>query len=565
MKFCSFLNTVAAVFLLCSALFCGVFAHFASAEVVHAYRKPNESDLQWLLGNDAESMLSSADIIQVGFVAPSNIKSAGECTLTPYCEPCKPVNSLKRPIPPAPKVISSKTTGIAPDEDGVINIAPTVIDSIAPVVQMSGKQLPPPSEVPKEQNVDVHLAASVAERLPKPCDKEHFLETPQYSIINSVHDFNGATHCSGNSEEFSCSDCSKENSLCTCVTCIICGDHRKNKQHSHSKGCALLDDEEWAVNLYHEKCKTNSNVFYVPDMIGSSAWFSGYWVRTGSSQQFALPTMLLTRPNVVEHFNAKVQNRIWADYRHWNNAVSIGNTSRGVDLFSFGLEKRILKRSSIELRVPLIYQFESDGGAETSAELGNVSVFLKQVLRQKSRWTLSGGVGVMLPTAEDWRPNSSDRLKNNAYYLVSFLGLQWHPNENIFGHFVVQADLPVEKNELVFSGSGSSCNVEGQQVIRTGIQLGRWIYRNEQGKRTCRLGGFAEVNYAVVTDGTPEYESTGTTYVSAFDSRKSTLTAAAGMPMVFGKLTAINSVILPISGSDRPFSVGYNFSLTRQF
>jgi hypothetical protein len=306
-------------------------------------------------------------------------------------------------------------------------------------------------------------------------------------------------------------------------------------------------------------------------MIGSSAWLTGYSVGTDSFT-FTLPTMLLTRPNVVEHFNADVQNRIWADYRHWNNAVSMssgtGFLNRAVEQYSFGLEKKVLKRTSMELRVPLIYQFGS-GQLDTAGavELGNVSVFMKQVLIQRSRWTISGGVGTSLPTANDWQPFGDARLKNNAYYLVSFLGAQWHPNSNTFGHFVVQADVPVEKNELFFDGS-PSVKVNGQHVIRSGVQLGHWIYRADHGKRPCRFGAFAEVNYAVVTEGSPYRglpDGVNDIFVSAFNSKKSTLSAAVGMPMVFGKLTCTNAVILPVSGNNRPFSAAYSFSLSRQF
>jgi hypothetical protein len=275
--------------------------------------------------------------------------------------------------------------------------------------------------------------------------------------------------------------------------------------------------------------------------------------------------LLLSRPNVVEHFNAGVQNRIWADYRHWNNAALMNGTRRAVEQFSFGLEAQLLRKSSVELRVPLFYQFGSKqplGNTAASVELGNVSVFAKRVLLQGSCLTVSGGVGTTLPTAESWQPVNGVKLKNNAYYLVSFLGVQWHPNNRSFGHFIVQHDLPIEKNELLGTGK-----IDGQQVIRTGVQLGRWIYRTDHGKQPCRFGVFAEVNYAVVTDGSPQYDSPNMDYyyVSAFDSRKSTLTAAAGMPMVFGKMTCTNSLILPISGSNRPFSAGYNFSLSRTF
>ena len=574
MTYRRFFNTIAAA-LLCSTLFCGFLVHFVTAEVVHAYRKPNESDLQWLLGDVSAPVPEFSGVVQVGFVTNANTKSTCECTLTPRCEPCKPIKLPKQPIPPAPTTtFNKKNTGITPDEDGVVNIAPTIVNSAIPVVQMSNKQLPPPSEVPKEQNIAVLAVDSTAERLPIPNDEKIFSDISKHSVIDSVSKLDLGVHCSGISEQLSCRSSDEDNSSGICLTCIICGDHRKNKQHgSNSKGCTTPDDDE----LTRNSCKKCETVFYVPDMIGSSAWFSEYKVgisQTGNFMQFTLPTMLLTKPNVAEHFNAEVQNRIWADYRHWNNAVSINHNglfeSRAVEQFSFGLEKRILKRMSLELCVPVICQFASNqttNDESTSAELGNVSVFLKQILKRNARWTLSGGVGAMIPTAENWRsPVKSAQLNNNLYYLTSFLGVQWHPNKDIFGHFVVQHDLPIEKNELVLGSD--QLNVEGQQMIRAGAQLGYWIYRNDYGKRPCRLGSFVEVDYAVVTDGTAQrwlHMGSDKVFVSTFDSRKSTLMAAVGMPMMFGKLTCTNSVILPISGCERPFSVGYNFSLSRLF
>jgi len=514
--------TVVAVILLGSALFCGNFSPFALAEVVHAYRKPDEADMQWLLGNVVQP--NSADIVQMGFLSTSNNM------LVSCSDPCSPVNvPIPIPsIPPAPQtqaVNNKMNTGLVPEIDGVVNSVPTNTDPATAIVQMSGERLPPPPAVPTEQSLVVPTADFTAAPLPPSSNKGFFGETSRRSIAG----------CNADDWNAGCGDFD-DDAPCVCFTCITCGDHRKDKPR-----------------------------YVVPDMFGSSAWLTGYSVGASGTPatQFTLPTMLLTRPNVVEHFNAEVQNRIWADYRHWNNAVSFGNENRAVEQFSFGLEKQILRRSSLELRVPVISQFGSGQAADTTVELGNISVFMKQVLCRKTRLTISGGVGVTMPTAEDWlSPIATTRLKNNAYYLVSFLGVQWHPNNKTFGHFVVQTDLALEKNELV-SGT-SRAAVDGQQVIRTGIQLGRWIYRTDHGKRPCRLGAFAEVNYVVVTDGSAQ-QTLGTVYVSAFDARQSTLTAAVGMPMVFGKLTCANSLILPISGSNRPFSVGYSFSLTRQF
>ena len=595
---------------LCCTLFSGSFICFAPAEVVQAFRQPSDEDLQWLLGDVTAPIPNTASpsaIVQAGHVS----EKSG--TLAPSGGPCRPVKMLRPskfpnpPIPPAPQVGQNKINGgLEAGEDGVVSITSVVMESSLPVMQMSGDRLPPPSEVPKEQgtSIIVPMEEPAIERLPKPVEN---LFTPDVPPCSDVIPHSGTCKLTG------CGSADTDDYTCLCITCVTCGDTHK-KFHKDKKSdycrCGISDGEEGACQPegacgeIYKKYETVDRG-PLPDMIGGSAWLTGYHVEFSGStptttfvSTFTLPTMLLTRPNAAEHFNADTQNRIWADYRHWNNVVSIDRAainrltdetyrsleSRGGEQFSFGAEKLLMNNTSVECRVPIIYQFGSNQADDiiTSAELGNVSVFMKQVMKRGARWTFSGGVGTTLPTAESWQPFANVRLKNNAYYLVSFLGAQWHPNRSTFGHFVVQADVPIEKNELVLDGN-SPLKVAGQQMIRTGIQLGRWIYRTDQGKRPCRFGAVAEINYAVVTEGSarqglPFGTQTNGTYpdgtypdgsyevsVSAFNARKSTLTAAVGMPMVFGKLTCSNSLILPISGSHRPFSVGYNFSLARQF
>jgi len=471
------------------------------------------------------------------------------------------------------------------------------------------------------------------------------LDAPTHAITHSVRSFI-------KSKKYPCENDALGKLPCFCPTCVVCGDYRNIQPMPENNGRFVYDYNAWTRSLVPEKPQYYNSFIYAPNMIGNCAWFAEHNVGasyaitvvrpdsitiidedTGvieiiegeiteeeiTTMRFSLPTMLLTRPNIIEHFNAGVQNRIWVDYRHWYNVVSTGYeyeytifsdvdhddpdkndeksssrySRRSVEQFSIGLEKQFLQYSSVEVRVPILSQFASGRAFEvgekddlaTSVELGNISIFQKQVLRQGPRWTISGGTGLSLPTAKDWRLSKGDLakgvLKNEACNFVAFLGAQWHPNPKTFGHFVVQADIPLAKNELVVSTNQGNrwteerVNVSGQQVMRTGIQLGRWVYINDQGRYPRRLGVFAEVNYAAITRGTSRYKLTATepnaaaeentVYLSAFGARSSTLSATLGMPMEFGKLTVMNSLILPIPGNNRPYDVGYNVSLTRRF
>ena len=539
---------------LCCAIFCGIFTHFAYAEVVQAYRAPSEADLQWLRGNTTAlipCVAETSEIVQTAYIPTQHVR-----TFVPNADPCRPVGLPEPSIPPAPTASpNKKNTGLVAEEEGVVNITSTVPDAATPVVQMSGERLAPPAEVPREPDI-VAMLPDTVERLPILDNREHCLNIPPCVAVDTC---SRNDSCSDPFGELSCGRSNGTNDCCTCFTCLVCGGHSQHRDNH----CNASDDTDCNTPL-NQMCKSDVIVFGVPDMIGGSAWLTGTHVGAGSSI-FASPTMLISRPNVAEHFNASVQNRIWADYRHWNNAVSFNQQSRAVDQYSFGLEKKIGRRNSIELRVPLLYQYEStqsSGTGTAAVELGNTSVFAKRVLKHGTRWTFSGGVGASLPTAENWR-QGTDVLKNDAYYLVSFLGAQWHPTCSTFGHIIVQSDMPIEKNELI-SGS-ERVKVDGQQVIRTGVQLGHWIYRADHGKRPCRFGAFAEVDYAVVTDRSVyQFVASDPIYVSA-DSRKSTLSAAVGMPMVFGNLTCTNALILPVMGNNHSFSAAYTFSLSRQF
>lgn len=604
---------------LCCALFCSNFTHFVVAEVTRTYRKPSATDLEWLLGDIPVKLAENSPVIvQTSYTSEKNDEFASsEDTGKPAKLP-KPIRLPNPPIPPAPKAAHNKINpGLVEEEEGVMNITATIRDLHTSVVQMAGDRLPPPSEVPKEQeiNVAVPLMEPMIEHLPVSSGQEHSLIFSEDTIVDFGRGSGGCVVDSFGTPR-ACSDFGVEFSPCVCLTCIACGDHR-NTVYIGNDYCNL-SDEEWLPQFDVPYAKNWGTICHThaPAMLGSSAWLTGYYVETNGAaytpddetgkdrvtsaftSKFTLPTMLLTRPNVVEHFNANVQNRIWVEYRHWNNVVSIRRSfvnvemteesttfssesteSRGVEQFTIGLEKLFTPRCSMEFRVPIIYQFGSKQFEETvaSAEVGNLSFFLKQVMRQGPRWTLCGGIGTSVPTASSWQPYEHARLKNNALYLAAFLGAQWYPNHKTFGHFVVQADAPVRDNEL-FVEDAQTIKVGGQRVIRTGVQLGRWIFRADEGKRPCRLGLFGEVNYAVVTAGSPAKnlvfnteDDSDSLYekqemcVSPFKSRQSTLTATIGVPMVFGKLTCMNSLILPVSGSDRPFSVGYNVSLSRCF
>ena|GEM_PF-2274765 len=572
-------------------------------QVVQAYRTPSDEDLQWLFENKSnghavciaavgESTVSKAvfsDVVRSN-AAVSHTMMIPSITEFPTILQAAYLGDATAPsefpVHTAPDVQPISTSPLPSDvetaelllelpREGDIVLAAAFLDTSELIEQMSTLRQAPPGDTPKE--LDISMPASpvrnvIEERMPwLPNDQNNNQENRQ-KVRRGIQQTGYAGH-------------REAKSTCLCLTCILCGNHQK-KQSPKNAQCSdkSWDDEYWMTqfnDIYgDETCSTGRSrqcqaVPYGTYMIGTTPWLSGYSVaETAATSGFAMPSMLLTRLNITEHFDARVQNRAWSDYRHWNNAVALNGEERGIDQFSFGLEKTLLHNASIELRMPVVYQYASNPNDSTTAlEVGNVSGFLKRVIYQNDRWTIASGGGLSLPTAKNWEPLQNARLDNKIYYLASFIGIQWHPNAATFGQFVLQTDTPVKKHELSYAGN--SVEVKGQEFLRMGVQLGRWIYRSDYSSRPCRIGLLGEVHYVKVIRGSPAYEvfAPATTptatpmsvSVSRFDPQESVLTASAGLAMVFGNLTCTNSFTLPMSGSGNPFSVGYNFSISRQF
>jgi hypothetical protein len=201
-------------------------------------------------------------------------------------------------------------------------------------------------------------------------------------------------------------------------------------------------------------------------------------------------------------------------------------------------------------------------------EIGNISLTYKRMFICTKKWTLGGGVAVVCPTAENWRYSDQDATAtyvNAAVNVVPYLGALWHPNDSTFGQLLVQSDIPVSPNTVRLDGL--SRNVSEQPLLRAGAQLGRWFYRNDTGRQSCRLGGFLEVNYTGALDNAVRVNmvSTGNQLLLGATRQQTHLvTVSGGIPVQFGKLSISNAVIVPVT-SDRTFSIAYDFSLGRRF
>ncbi|MDR2441271.1 MAG: hypothetical protein LBE12_18065 [Planctomycetaceae bacterium] len=515
----------------------GVYQVLPQSLETKQYRKPSESDIEWILGNPK---------------TPSSNQNAGYTI--PPCEPVHsvlPTMSPKQTKTPPQQNVSQITSQTDSQTAGEIiqTAAPTRISATEFSENFPSKEQRNETTAPQSKNGKL-----ITNLLPKSKHQSVTKSKPQ--LIPKFPN----TQTSFSVSEYLISDGTIMETL--------------------------PETQDIFDEIPYYSCDNNFYRFCtdwgVPAMVGDNTWISGRSVGVTLPEQkqsvfFSVPTLLLSRLNLAEHFNAEIKKRIWFDYRQLNNATSINATnfrnSRAVNQFTFGFETCLSTCSSIEVRVPFFEQFTSkqlglpnNQSAGSATELGNLSLIFKYLLLRSNEFTFSGGLGVVFPTAENWRLSNA-MLKNKAYYLVPYLGLQWHPSENLFGHFLVQTDISVSENELRFNNN--KVNINESTIVRLSWQLGRWFYRNELGSYSCRLGGFLELDWTITTDHADNRKiadnDEDNVFVSSTANKPKPLNIVMGLPVMFGQLTITNAVILPITNNNRSFSAGYDFSLSRCF
>ncbi|MDR2171605.1 MAG: hypothetical protein LBP59_15795 [Planctomycetaceae bacterium] len=475
------------------------------------------------------------------------------------------------PIPPAPHIPPAPTTPSA-----TLSTAATHAATLAK--QQKNNHNQPPRPIKHKQKIKIETDTN--------CDCNHAIddyETTQQQ--NNIHKIT----CQKNIHD----------DICSCGNCERLGNYGSGEIIAETCIGVLfrqINQLRYARTIHNTKHKGQCNCWLCanldnPDMIGNgilTTRITGFGNNNNIYNTIASPNMLASRPDITTHFNAETRNRFWADYRQFNNAAKNNilanktvalSQNRTINLFTLGLEKRIGTQTSIEARIPLIYQYSSnaeffDGNQNwqnlhknNASELGNITLSSKYVFARTKRITLTTGLGVMLPTAEDWEiKNFNASINNKAYNFASYIAAQWHPNDSAFGHLLVQADIPINKNEITFNNQKTK--IKESQIIQIGIQLGRWLYRNEYGMYSCRIGSFIELDYAIATNSAENKylvdNNNNAFWINSTEKKPDRLNLTAGLPISFGQFSINNAVIIPLS-NNCPFSIAYNFSMCRKF
>jgi hypothetical protein len=270
------------------------------------------------------------------------------------------------------------------------------------------------------------------------------------------------------------------------------------------------------------------------------------------------PTFACSRLNIAENNSPIVHDRAYVSYRHFHNASEVtvfGNTPGGgtgelnIERFTLGMERTITDDQSIEARLPINRQLNSDlyfaqfDNEQTvlplddyANEIGNISLIWKKRMIENDVFYASTGIAVNLPTApavtlrgqiDDDNfvirdPNTGADLglprvpveltmqgviRNQTVNLSPFIAYSYTPSERWFSQGFLQVDVPLNesKADLSFDYRFSILNPPAIQVddqlaqqtlLRLNWSLGNWFYQNDEPDSLLKaLGGVVEVHY----------------------------------------------------------------------
>jgi hypothetical protein len=319
-----------------------------------------------------------------------------------------------------------------------------------------------------------------------------------------------------------------------------------------------------------------------PNMIGDTIGFggTGVLVITDGISGDALSVS----PGAGRKYKASTNNsplpqtRIYYNFHYFDNALTaISDTSMwGIDVKrqEFGAEYAFFGNlASVQVTVPVSWTIDSTLVQPTGViptphdtELGNISIALKGVLYQNCCTTLSVGLGVDLPTADDIYVDNgltTFELTNETVTLSPFVGLLWQPTCNTFFQSFVQTSLPLGENGVEI-GDVFDADIAELKLLYVDASLGTWLYRDACGNGVAALG---EIHFSrTIGDDEGLFYDDGFVETSFFEDHWKALHATAGFAAVYNCWSVSPAVVLPLlDDPDRFFDWEATIQVNRRF
>jgi hypothetical protein len=252
-------------------------------------------------------------------------------------------------------------------------------------------------------------------------------------------------------------------------------------------------------------------------------------------------------------------------YFHYGFFDAVPMTRNGTSLNRFvpGFERALLDGLvSWEMRFPFAATTDSDMAMGTigmtntsSVEFGNLAAYFKALLYTTDRLSVSGGLGVTVPTARDLRVRWLDgqdlvRIDNEAVHLHPFAAALYTPNDRWFAQGFFQLDVASSGN-LVAVNSGSGLTEAGRindsTFLFADVGLGYWLRRCPTGRLTG-VAPTVELHYNKSLQAA-DYVTAGPLTVGNFGRNVEALNLTIGSTFTLGHTTNLAvGYVTPLGG-----------------
>ncbi len=279
----------------------------------------------------------------------------------------------------------------------------------------------------------------------------------------------------------------------------------------------------------------------------------------------------------VDNTSPLPRDRVFFNYHYFASAVSGANqaalgTETSLNRYTVGIERTLYDGlASVEIKVPFTVGLDADQvfggpGGNSGSEFGNLGLTFKGILwTDGCSRTLSAGLGITLPTADDASIVTladSLRVQNQAVHLQPFVGYVVAPNQNLFYQFLFQLDVDVSGYNISSTVAGPS-TINDPTLFFASASTGYWIYRNN----SCRalIAGIApmvELHYTTALDVDVDPNGVVAYREGSFDL----LNLSAGIHTDLGRGSSLRVFAgLPLRGSTFADSAGNSFDNDRFF